>query len=351
MGQIIKKKPKSEEEIKSLRIDKKLQKAQETENEEANLLLLGAGESGKSTIFKQMKLLHLDGFDEEEKKDYRVHVHSNVIESIQSLVEAMQSMNINFSNEKNNENCDEILSLKYSDTLTPELAEIIKEIWEDPGIMETFDLSHKFQLIDSASYFLNKVKSLAQESYIPSVDDILNVRVRTTGISETTFKYEGLKFNMTDVGGQRSERKKWLHCFSSITAVFFIAAISEYDQMLFEETETPRMTESLMLFDEICNSRWFRQTSIILFLNKIDIFEKKVQKKDITCCFPEYTGGCDFETARNYIQDKFLELNQNNDKIVYPYFTCATDSENVSFIFKAVKDTLFQSELEDLGLL
>lgn len=40
---------------------------------------------------------------------------------------------------------------------------------------------------------------------------------------------------MFDVGGQRSERKKWMHCFENVTAVVFLAAISEYDQVLVED--------------------------------------------------------------------------------------------------------------------
>ena len=54
-----------------------------------------------------------------------------------------------------------------------------------------------------------------------------------------------------------------------MTAVIFVAAISEYDQLCYEDDKTNRMTEALNLFEEICNSRWFRETSMILFLNKV----------------------------------------------------------------------------------
>lgn len=50
------------------------------------------------------------------------------------------------------------------------------------------------------------------------------------------------------------------------------------------------MHESLKLFDSICNNKWFTDTSIILFLNKKDIFEEKIRKSPLTICFPEYTG-------------------------------------------------------------
>ena len=99
---------------------------------------------------------------------------------------------------------------------------------------------------------------------------------------------------MVDVGGQRSERRKWIHCFESVTSIIFVTSLSEYDQVLLEEknqvrkwiqiTISPtdgsqnRMAESLVLFESVINSRWFLCTSIILFLNKIDIFKNKLPK-------------------------------------------------------------------------
>ena len=95
---------------------------------------------------------------------------------------------------------------------------------------------------------------------------------------------------MVDVGGQRSERKKWIHCFQDVTAVIFCVALSEYDLKLYEDETVNRMHESIKLFDEICNSRWFAETSIILFLNKSDLFREKIAKVNLNVCFPDYQG-------------------------------------------------------------
>lgn len=46
---------------------------------------------------------------------------------------------------------------------------------------------------------------------------------------------------MFDVGGQRSERKKWIHCFENVTSIIFCVALSEYDQVLLEESSQVRM--------------------------------------------------------------------------------------------------------------
>ena len=85
--------------------------------------------------------------------------------------------------------------------------------------------------------------------------DILRCRAPTTGIVETDFEFENAKFKMFDVGGQRSERKKWIHCFENVTAVVFVASISEFDQSLYEDNDMNRMDEALNLFEEI----WYRK--------------------------------------------------------------------------------------------
>lgn len=49
---------------------------------------------------------------------------------------------------------------------------------------------------------------------------------------------------MFDVGGQRSERKKWIHCFEGVTAIIFCVALSAYDLVLAEDEEMVRDRES-----------------------------------------------------------------------------------------------------------
>lgn len=139
------------------------------------------------------------------------------------------------------------------------------------------------------SYF-ESIDRIGVPDYIPTDQDVLRSRVKTTGITETCFRIGELNYKLFDVGGQRSERKKWMHCFENVTAIVFLVAISEYDQVLVEDETMNRMQEALTLFDSICNSRWFVKTSIILFLNKIDLFKEKLPKSPMGKYFPDYTG-------------------------------------------------------------
>ena len=137
----------------------------------------------------------------------------------------------------------------------------------------------------------------------------MRTRVKTTGIIETQFSYKGLHFKMFDVGGQRSERKKWIHCFEGVTAIIFCVALSGYDLVLAEDEEMNRMMESMKLFDSICNNKWFVETSIILFLNKKDLFEQKIKYSPLSVCFPEFKGKKIFKNLTIFLV-KILRIKQ-----------------------------------------
>ena len=108
--------------------------------------------------------------------------------------------------------------------------------------------------------------------------------------------------------------------------------------MLLEENGQNRMQESLVLFESVINSRWFLRTSVILFLNKIDVFKQKLPKVPLVHYFPEYTGGADINKAAKYILWRFTQTNRARLS-VYPHLTQATDTSNVSSIYVVSRRT------------
>lgn len=92
--------------------------------------------------------------------------------------------------------------------------------------------------------FLDDLDRLGKKDYMPTEQDILRTRVKTTGIVEVHFSFKNLNFKLFDVGGQRSERKKWIHCFEDVTAIIFCVAMSEYDQVLHEDETTVSWTNA-----------------------------------------------------------------------------------------------------------
>lgn len=343
-----------EAQERSKQLDKQLKEDAERAAKDVKLLLLGAGESGKSTILKQMKIIHMDGYSKEDFEQYREVVYSNTIQSLATIIRAMETLNVPFGDGSRERDAgmvlDKISRMADTEPFEPELLDAMKRLWTDAGVQQCFNRSNEYQLNDSAKYFLDKLDEIGVPSYLPSTQDILRTRVKTTGIVEINFSFKDLNFRVFDVGGQRSERKKWIHCFEDVTAIIFIVALSEYDQVLVEDETTNRMHESLRLFDSICNNKWFVNTSIILFLNKKDLFEEKIQRSGLRKCFPEYQGKEEYAEASEYIQAQFVAQNKSEQKEIYCHLTCATDTQNVQFVFDAVTDVIITNNLRASGL-
>jgi GTPase SAR1 family protein len=176
--------------------------------------------------------------------------------------------------------------------------------------------------------------------------------VKTSGIIEADFQVMDSKFKVVDVGGQRSERKKWINCFEDVTAVLFLAALSEYDQLLEEDEKTNRMSEALDLFSQICNEKCLKNTSLILFLNKSDLFAEKLKKVSISVFDPGYKGPPhDLEASIRHIENIFHAQNHNKEREIYTHVTCATDQENVKKVFLSVRDIIIRQSLKSGGLI
>ncbi|KAL6245689.1 Guanine nucleotide-binding protein alpha-2 subunit [Rhinocladiella similis] len=344
----------SEQKKRSQAIDKKLEEDSRRLRRECKILLLGSGESGKSTIVKQMKIIHQNGYTQEERTLYRLTIYKNLVDCMKALVAAMQQFEIEPEDQTVRDFVDYIMEYNVDpdpDTpLDPKAADAVEAIWKDPASSKTMDRQSEFYLMDSAPYFFEEVRRLAALDYIPNEADVLRARTKTTGIYETRFTMGQLSIHMFDVGGQRSERKKWIHCFENVTSIIFCVALSEYDQVLLEEANQNRMMESLVLFDSVVNSRWFMRTSIILFLNKVDLFKEKLGRSPLGNYFPDYSGGNDVNRAAKYLLWRFNQVNRAQLNL-YPHLTQATDTTNIRLVFAAVKETILQNALKDSGIL
>lgn len=336
-------------------IMKKANSIQREEMRVAKLLLLGAGESGKSTFFKQMIKHYGDGYSKDDREQALFAVNQNIIESTQALIDASKE----FGGREGGVNLDDSdLSVAVREVLEryqkhfvidEEFASHLRCIWNDPVIQQTYSNRAKFQLYDSTAFFFENLDRIAKPDFVPTDDDILRVRVKTTGLIKQDFELKKFKIRMLDVGGQRNERRKWIHCFEGVTAVIFVAAISEYDQMCFEDSRTNRLDEALQLFDNVSNSEWFATTPIILFLNKKDLFDVKFPKVSLSVCFDDWNNGS-IESAYDFISRKFQVL-QQTERDLYIHFTTALDSENFLKVFDAVRGIVLQAILAQDNLI
>jgi len=338
---------------------RKIDQAATSENKKAQekhtvkLLLLGAGDSGKSTVLKQLRAIYGIPLTEQEKIQLIPVVHHNIIVGMKILIEQARK----FGSE------DDIIELDSANivsclddnaVISVDIGRALKSVWNSPAVAKAWERRSDFQIDECVGFFLPKIDAISQQNYIVSHEDVVHSRVRTNGIVKQNFKIDEVHFELFDVGGQRNERRKWIHCFDDVTAVIFVAALSEYDQSLYENSDVNRMIEALELFTEVCNMRYFQNSSMILFLNKKDLFEEKVKVKSIRSIshFSDFQGGLgDYKLGLEYFVKKFLKANSNSCRVVYHHITCATDTKNVEVVFNACKDTIHRGNLKDCGIM
>ncbi|XP_041072519.1 guanine nucleotide binding protein (G protein) alpha v1 isoform X2 [Carcharodon carcharias] len=320
--------------LRSEKIDRALYECAKQELNVVKILLLGAAESGKSTLVKQMKIIHSHGFTEEELISFKPAVLDNLLSSMKFVLQGMGVLRINLTNPKNTIHAQTVLScgrcFDEDYALFPFMAHALCCLWVDQGVKLAASRGYEFELNDSAHYFFLNMSRITAPEYKPTQMDLLRVRLRTTGVIETQFKINNLIIRLYDVGGQRTERRKWIGCFEDMRAVLFVAALSGYDMNLLEEP------------------------SVILFLNKIDLFQEKIlhSGRHLRLYFAQFRGAdCDVDSAARYIANQFLSLNRSPAKLIYHHFTTATDTSNIQVVFQVVMDTIIKENLQAVSLL
>ncbi|KAJ3387685.1 guanine nucleotide-binding protein subunit alpha [Chytriomyces hyalinus] len=442
--------PETAAALKSSReIDKLIKVEEKATGAVVKLLLLGAGETGKSTILKQMRLIYSTGFGQEETELYRRAILGNIITSAKCLVFAMDTLKIPYGfddskatscsaincsgsgqgntsgsqlpagsiNEADSSQQDvppttssdrtsiftskrgSIISvlkvnskskrgsmfdsrpsiveglrmgisndprakaaeLEYRETgggrqfgAVMAAAAVIKKlpfnIVPEEGIPPLAVEAIRILWADSGVHFMSDLDRFTQPKYIPGTQDILNCRIMTTSVTETNIIAKDTPMRIFDVGGQRSERKKWAPYFDDVSAIIYLAAISSYDQLCYEDNATNRILEALNLFGSICNHPMFKKTSMILFLNKIDLFKQKLGSSPIAAFFPTYTGPNEYEHGSEYFANRFLTLNKYPERKVYVHFTWATDTNQTRKVLETVNRIIRKKNLSNAGI-
>jgi len=331
------------EKVRSKGIEDAIASSLKSASSRVKLLLLGAGDSGKSTFVKQLKVLHKDGFSATELAKFQGVLQENCLTAMQRILQC-NSVQVPKNLKKDKEVVLE----------SGELSECYKNIqtlWESKIIKDAyFGRSQlNIQVPSTADYFFNNAERFAEENFQPTPEDLFRAKLKSTGITEIVFDINKTEFTVVDVGGQRSERRKWLHCFDDVTSVIFLAALDEYDMTLEEDNITNRLEESLRLFGEVTGSTFFQPVSWILFLNKCDVFEEKIKKIPLNQYFKDISDKepMNFETSCMYIQKKYEKKFKGSQ--LYHFVTCAIDTENCKRVFDSVRDTVIQNILEFVG--
>ncbi|EGO25997.1 hypothetical protein SERLADRAFT_466917 [Serpula lacrymans var. lacrymans S7.9] len=234
----------------------------------------------------------------------------------------------------------------------------IDELWKHPAVRVLLN-NRKLRLDESASFFLDNVHRVSEPDYLPSTDDILNVRLQTLGVSEHAFDISlyGARYLwlMYDVGGARGQRHTWVPYFDDATAIIFLAPISAFDQYLEEDTRTNRIDDSLQLFTAICSNKLLKNSHLVLLLNKADLLKKKLQdgvhvRKYITSYGDRPNT---YEEVSEYFRAHFIQVHKRNDishRSLYIHFTSMLDIRATQNIIVNVGEAVIRSHVAKTGL-
>ncbi|KAI6206048.1 hypothetical protein M3Y94_00861500 [Aphelenchoides besseyi] len=301
-----------------------------------------------------MRILHANGFNETELVNYRYMVLTNFCTAYHWMCKGAIQIGITIPDVDKpifdlflNHNGD---ILDYPDD---EMIETLTKIRTAEFTKEALKLLWQMSLPDNSKYLFSNAHRILAKGYSPTENDVIHARASTTGVHEIGFNFRKYFIRLIDVGGQRTERRKWIHCFDSVTAILFVASLSAFDQVLDEEPSKNALDDSVELFSTMYQNEFLRKCSFILFLNKKDILESKLEHVQFSKYFPSYKGKNTYEDVQDHIRNRFMAIeDQNSDerRHIYLHVTNATDRANIDFVFGASCDIILQNNLTRAGM-
>jgi GTPase SAR1 family protein len=323
------------------------------------ILCLGVGGCGKTTFIKQMKIIHEIPWSPVELQNFAKIIRGNYINGLQDALELSKRIGLDIEDV---ETAKEISAYRgRTSELTPEVISTLKKFYEEPAIQSIVqDYGHLLP-VTHFSYFWDSMDRIKQDNYVPTDDDILRARIRTSGSNSTAIYLEKIYFEFYDVGGQKPERAKWEAVIgeNKFSAVIYFVATDEYDVNDDEKDfDRSKMELSRFIFKELVQSSVMSESiPIILFLNRIDLLENRLlTPQGFTSfkeTFPEYSGSNAKTKALEFIKSYYFAVVPNEGKGVTPikcHYTCALDRNGVVVVWKIIRDILVDQALKDVGL-
>ncbi|EMD34878.1 hypothetical protein CERSUDRAFT_117074 [Gelatoporia subvermispora B] len=235
-------------------------------------------------------------------------------------------------------------------------------LWHDETIRQLLR-GRRVRLQDSPGFFLDDLDRITSPRYVPTDDDILRARLKTLGVSEYRFTIrEGRMpisrdWRIFDVGGHRSlQRAAWAPYFDDMDAIIFLAPLSCFDQVLDEDAGVNRVEDSVLLWKSIVSNVLLSHTSLVLFLNKVDILQAKLEAGIQFGRFIISYGDRpnNYESAAQYMRRKFAQIQKDyspTQRPFYHHFTTVTDTKQTTKILRDVQDTVIQRNLKNSKLI
>ncbi|KAI0044312.1 G-alpha-domain-containing protein [Auriscalpium vulgare] len=213
---------------------------------------------------------------------------------------------------------------------------------------------------EESGFFLDDLERITALDYMPSDDDVLKARLKTLGVSEYKFQLEagdqrGAEWRIVDVGGSRFQRQTWVPFFDDVDAIIFLAPISSFDQPLEEDAKVNRLEDSVLLWKSVCSNKLLANVDLVLFLNKCDILQRKLESGIQLSRYVRSYGdrANDMETASKYFRGKFSAIQRvfsPAPRKFYGFCTSVTDIQTTAGILASVRDIVLRQNLRQIKL-
>lgn len=333
-----------------------------------SLMLVGSGDSGKSTLLKQLAHLNTPKFQSADyRQTFATTMYRNLYDGVFAIAEAHpEAVSASDLDVLKQTSASNLLPRRSAEVMCDLARQHPSLLTDTPNLQDCFRtfmqnlcvaVEEKRKEGGGAGEFDATVAG--GEGFVPSVEDCVRCRVRTSGIIKQEFFISGTRFTLVDVGGQRAERRKWMHKFEDVSAIIFVCAASEYDLGMFEDPGKNRLEDSLELFGQVTTSEFLKHKPVLLYLNKKDLLVGKLREVGLNVSgrFPGAPQGppTDLPTAVRWLTSEF-EKKRNpipsaEQAVMFVHVTCATDADNVLKVFDASKATILKQILQTARLL
>jgi len=318
---------------------------------EVNLFLHGIAGSGKSTFVKQMLIIHNGGFQVEQAMQYKTILLSNIIVALKAIIEL--TPDLNGPNKKKG---------RWIQNIDPQVAkwdddevERVKSLWNDEAVKEAWEEVKEITLIQ-LDYLMENIDRFVTVNFQPTNEDILRARHRTTGESSTRIIDKKICWNFIDVGGQAVEREKWKNIIETklIHAFIFFVALDDFNVANPELKTSEHVTKlelALAVFEEVMNS--VGNVCRIVFLNKVDLFQKKIEDKEKFAEFKKalnYDGENNVDDCTKFLEKKLTGMLQNKDSF-HVHVTNALDTDMMRKVADDIKEAILSAHLSSFGVM
>ncbi|KAK7911474.1 guanine nucleotide-binding protein alpha subunit [Apiospora marii] len=229
------------------------------------VLILGTSESGKSTLHKSM-VLDREGFSDKFRESFAETIWDNFIDGTRKVIQCMRQLKIPFD--------DRNLESQANSVIKRKAAWLVEALWNDSGFQRAYAKRHKYHLNEGYAYFVRHAERIMSSDYMPSDQDIINTRIKTVGLQESKFEYEGITYIVHDVGGAQVERRKWGIVFPNTDTLVYTVDVTSYARVSWEDENINRMQDQLTIFGGLINSPLLKESDFILVFTKVDLLRE-----------------------------------------------------------------------------